>query len=304
MGVLAMILMASALQRFWKINYQQEANQVRKFYLVEQQLYNRTVRVTNSNVKNRSIQDLIHYYDWHVIFSRLKRSGEIFLVTGETKLQPDDLIILIGTPEDVDAVTPILGEPAREQLELDRTAYDARRIFVSNPKIVGRRLNDLRLPQRYGALVTRIRRGDIDMLAEGDTVLELGDRVRVVAPRGNIPAISTFFGDSYRALSELNLFSLGLGLILGCLIGLIPIPLPGGVEFKLGFAGGPLIVALILSALRRTGPFVWTMPYSANLTLRQIGLIFLLGGIGVRSGYTFMETFAESGEFHFSWPGW
>jgi putative transport protein len=76
---------------------------------------------------------------------------------------------------------------------------------------------------------------------------------------------------------------------------LIPIPLPGGVEFKLGFAGGPLIVALVLSALRRTGPFVWTIPYSANLTLRQIGLIFLLGGIGVRSGYTFMATFAESG---------
>ncbi|MCA9962390.1 MAG: transporter, partial [Anaerolineales bacterium] len=127
------------------------------------------------------------------------------------------------------------------------------------------------------------------------TMLELGDRVRVVSRRKDLSEVSHLFGDSYKALSELNLLSFGLGLTLGLLLGLVPIPLPGGVVFKLGFAGGPLIVALVLGAIGRTGPLVWNLPYSANLTLRQVGLILLLAGIGIRSGYTFFTTFAQSG---------
>ena len=140
-----------------------------------------------------------------------------------------------------------------------------------------------------------MRRGDIDFLAHGDLVLELGDRVRVVSRRKDLTELTELFGDSYKQLSEINLVSLGVGLTLGLLIGLIPIPLPGGIVFKLGAAGGPLIVGLILGAIRRTGPIAWVPPYSANLTLRQIGLIFLLAGIGLRSGYTFFTTFAASG---------
>ena len=131
-----------------------------------------------------------------------------------------------------------------------------------------------------------MRRGDIDLLAHGDTVVELGDRVRVVALRTDMPRLTKLFGDSYKSLSEVNLLSLSLGLAVGVLIGLIPIPLPGGVVITLGMAGGPLLVGLVLGALRRTRGLVWTIPYSANLTLRQIGLTLLLAGIGIRSGYT------------------
>jgi putative transport protein len=140
-----------------------------------------------------------------------------------------------------------------------------------------------------------VRQGDIDLLADGNTVLELGDRVRVVAKREEIPTLRHLFGDSYKALSEINLLSFGVGIALGLLVGQIPIPLPGGLTLELGYAGGPLLVALIFGTLRRTGPIVWTLPYSANLTLRQVGLTLLLAGIGVRSGYTFFSTFAQSG---------
>ena len=133
------------------------------------------------------------------------------------------------------------------------------------------------------------------MLAHDDMVLELGDRVRITARREDMDAISRFFGDSYRALSEIDVLSFSLGIGLGLLVGLIPIPLPGGLVFKLGFAGGPLLVALILGALERTGPLVWTLPYSANLTLRQIGLIMFLAGVGTRAGYTFVSTFGQGG---------
>jgi putative transport protein len=108
-------------------------------------------------------------------------------------------------------------------------------------------------------------------------------------------AVSELFGDSYRALSEIDILTFTLGLALGLLVGMIPIPLPGGAAIKLGFAGGPLIVSLILGALERTGRLVWTMPYSANLTLRQFGLILFLAGIGTRSGYAFGSTLGAGG---------
>ena len=126
-------------------------------------------------------------------------------------------------------------------------------------------------------------------------IRDRGDRVRFVAPRSQVKPLSEFFGDSYKRLSEINLGSFGLGVTIGLLVGMIPIQLPGGIEFRLGEAGGPLIVALILSALRRTGPIVWTLPYSANLTLRQFGLTVLLAGIGIRSGYTFLNTLTQEG---------
>jgi putative transport protein len=126
-------------------------------------------------------------------------------------------------------------------------------------------------------------------------MLELGDRVRVVSDPARMEAISAFFGDSYRALSEVNILTLSLGLALGLLVGLIPIPLPGGVRLSLGYAGGPLLVALILGSYERTGPLVWSLPYSANLTLRQIGLILFLAGIGTRAGSALLTTFTQGG---------
>jgi len=107
--------------------------------------------------------------------------------------------------------------------------------------------------------------------------------------------VSHFFGDSYRALSEFDVLTFSLGLALGLLVGLVPLPLPGGVQLKLGVAGGPLIVAMVLATLRRTGPLVWNLPYSANLTLRQTGLILFLAGVGTRAGYTFVTTIQQGG---------
>ena len=295
MGVIGPMLAIVIMSRLWKINFRADAERVRDMFPVEQEIYNRTVRISNPTFTGISLHELGPQKNWRVIFGRIKHGDVTELTTRDTVLHEGDLLSVIGTPEDVDAVVRELGAPAKEQLDLDRSAYDFRRVFVSKHSLVGKKLSDLDLPEKFGAIVTRVRRGDIELLAAADTVLELGDRVRFVAPRGQIKAISDFFGDSYRSLSEINLLSMGLGITIGLLIGMIPIALPGGIQFKLGDAGGPLIVALILSALRRTGPIVWSVPYSANLTLRQLGLTILLAGIGVRSGFTFLETLQASG---------
>ena len=295
MGVIGMLIAVYAMQRVFKVDYVAEAKSLRQYNVVEKELYTRTVLVSNPDMTGVPISELFRREAWEVVLTRLKRGEVQTLTTGQTELAPGDLVSFVGTPEDVDKALAGLGILADEQLELDRHDYDFRRMFVSNPEIAGRSLADLNLPQTYSAIVTRVRRGDIDLLAHGSTILELGDRVRVVARREDMPGLAQLFGDSYRALSEINLVSLNLGLALGVLVGLIPIPLPGGVTISLGFAGGPLIVGLILGTMRRTGPIVWSIPYSANLTLRQIGLIMLLAGIGVRSGYTFVTNFTASG---------
>jgi len=116
----------------------------------------------------------------------------------------------------------------------------------------------------------------------------------MVVKRGDIDELNDLFGNSYEKLSHINLFSFGVGMALGLLIGKITFSLPGGVNFQLGYAGGPLLVALVLGAIRKTGPVLWILPFSANLTLRQVGLILLLAGIGIKSGYTFKEVLLSS----------
>jgi putative transport protein len=135
----------------------------------------------------------------------------------------------------------------------------------------------------------------VEFVPDESTELELGDRVRVVAPREQMDGVSRFLGDSYKALSEVDLVPFGIGVALGLLLGVVPLPLWGGTSFRLGFAGGPLLVGLVLGKLGRSGPLVWTLPYSAGLTLRQIGVVFFLAGVGTRSGWALVTTVRSGG---------
>jgi putative transport protein len=181
------------------------------------------------------------------------------------------------------------------RIERDRGELDYRRVFVSSPEVVGRRIGDLDLQNRLGATITRLRRGDVDFVPSSDTRLEYGDRVRVLTAPTNLGAVSQFFGDSIRGTAETNFGSVGIGMALGVMLGLIPLPLPGGAVLRLGLAGGPLIAGLLLGRMGRTGPVSWTIPVSANLTLRQIGLVLFQAGVGTRAGYGFVETVQTSG---------
>ena len=124
-------------------------------------------------------------------------------------------------------------------MEFDLSHFDKRRVFISNPKITGRRLSELNLVNTYGAMVTRLRRGDLEVLPHGQTTLMLGDQVRVIAPHNQMENVIQLFGDSYRGVSEIDVLTFSLGLALGLLLGMVPIHLPGGLTLKLGMAGGP-----------------------------------------------------------------
>ena len=296
-SVLGMILAIYLAQRLWHIDYAAEARQGLAGLpaAAAQPLESFTIRVGNHIPSGTAIRDLVAAEHWDVLFTRVRHDGLTALATEHTCLAPGDLVTVLGRPDELARVTGYLGVPSSEQLEFDASAFDLRRLFVSSPRIVGHRLADLHLPQKYGLIVTRVRRGDVELLPHGDTVLELGDQVRIVTARTNLAAAAAVFGDSYRALSEIDILSFSLGLAAGLILGLLPIPLPGGITLKLGIAGGPLVVALILGARGRTGPIIWTLPYSANLMLRQLGLILFLAGIGTRAGYDFWHTLVGGG---------
>lgn len=255
----------------------------------------RFLLATNPAALGQPVKQLLLQWGIRARFVRRRREGRWTLLHPDDVLRHGDLVTAVGQPEALARLALQVGEVSEEYVELDQSDLAFRRIFVSDPNVAGRSLAELRTLTRFGALVTRVRRGDVDLVPEGRTVLELGDRVRVVAPREQLAEISRFFGDSYRALGEIDAVSFGLGAALGLVLGLVSIPLPGGSFFRLGPAGGPLVMGLFLGALGRTGPVVWQLPYSAGLTLRQLGLALFLAAVGVSAGSPFISTMRAGG---------
>ena len=295
MGVIGVVFAISIAQKIWKIDYAEEARNLKVFGASNEPLQVCTIKVTRQEALNETLSQLADKHEWRVMFGRVQRLDQMLLAEFDKRPEAGDLLVTVGTAEDLESAVRYMGERSDVEIQHGQDEYDVRRIFVSNHDVEGRRLRDLGIRKKFGALITRVRRGDDDFLPDGDTTLEPGDRVRVLAPQDRMRAVSDFFGDSYRAVSEVDILTFSVGLALGLLIGVIPLPLPGGITFKLGFAGGPLIVALILGTIKRTGNLIWTLPYSANATLRQIGLVFFLAGIGTRAGYGFLSTFSKGG---------
>jgi len=229
----------------------------------------------------------------HLAFGRVEHDGMVTLATNDVKLVVGDLCTVIGDPDDVDRFITWAGHRSRRHLALDRVMLDFRRISVSNRKLAGQRLGELDLEGRFGATVTRVRRGDTDSVADADFVLRLGDRLRVVGPSQRLGEVATLLGDSDRSLGEVDAMGFALGMAIGLLIGLVTVPLPGGGSIALGVGGGPLIAGLVLGTLSRTGPITWQIPHAANLTLRQLGILIFLAAIGIRSGGTFADAFGS-----------
>lgn len=294
MGVLGGMIAIILMEKFLHVNYKAEVEQLRDDFPVDEGLTSTTVEITNPEIDNKTIRLIRNQYKWKIGMGRVFQEGNVKISSNDLIFHLGDIVMIVGRPSELEKAISVLGKEVDHNLTHDRKAFDVRRIMVSNPDVVGQSIASLQISDKYNAAITRIKRGDTELLANGDTIIELGDRIRVLGTREDLSQLSKFFGDSYVATSRVNLFSFGLGIGLGLLLGSIEITL-GTVSFKLGYAGGPLIVGLILGTLRRTGPIVWTLPHAANVTLQQLGLILLLSTIGVRSGQAFVQSFSAEG---------
>ena len=219
--------------------------------------------------------------------SYLLRDGQMRVMSRTDELHAGDEVLVVGMPADVNAAVGFLGYRTRHVLTENRRDVDFRRFVVSNPRLAGRALGDLDVREQCDGIVTRVRRGDLEMLATDDLVLQPGDRVLAVVPRGRLGDAQDFFGDSEAGVSQVDALTLGMGIALGMLAGAVAVPLPGGLRFSLGAAAGPLVVGMVLGALHRTGPFRWDLPHAPNRILRQLGLMIFLACVGLATGPAF-----------------
>lgn len=236
-----------------------------------------------------AVTEVPGWRDQLIRMSYLLRGDTARVIHPDDVLQPGDKVLVVGPPEAVDTAIAGIGRPSGGDLTDDRSNVDFKRFLVSNSAITGRTIAEIDVPGKLAGIITRVKRGDLDMVAADDLVLQPGDRVLAVVPASRMNDARRFFGDSQRRISEVDALSLGIGLALGLLLGLVKIPLPGGVALSLGSAAGPLVVGMIFGALHRSGPFIWDLPQAANLTIRQIGLLMFLATVGLSSGPAFAK---------------
>jgi putative transport protein len=238
------------------------------------------IAVRNSDLSGKSLAELTSALPVGVQIVALRRAGRNEPASPNFVLAENDVVLAVAsTKEALAQAGTFLGEAAPGRLVKDRKDLDYLRVFASRPALIGKTIGELDLPGEKAAVVIQVRRGDADIQPRPDLVLESGDRVGVLAHRGDFAAMRKFFGDSIKTTAEFSYISIGIGMALGFLIGAIQLPLPGIGKISVGLSG-VLIMALILGKLRRTRGMSWTIPLSANIVIRNLGLTLFLAQVG------------------------
>lgn len=293
-GIIGIIASLLLLQRFFKIDMAAEA---RAFDSVQKQgtepLARLNVRVENANLEGLTVHDLPGRRETGVIISRLQRADESAVInaTEETPVRLGDHLLLVGTVENLASFQRIIGSVAEVDLMKAPGEVSFKRVVVTNRKLLGKSLAELGLDHLHGVTVTRIVRAGVEMTAVPGVKLQFGDFLHVVGETSGLEAAAKTLGNSLLALNTTQFIPVFIGLALGVLAGSLPISVPGlASPLKLGLAGGPLVVAILLSRLGRVGPLVWHMPANTNLAFRELGIAMFLACVGLSAGPKFFST--------------
>ena len=253
--------------------------------------------VTNPEIFGKTISD-IHDKHNHFVISRMWHDGHVLIPMSDRVLQKNDVLLVITKPEETESLRQIFGEQEQKDWNAENIDWNkidseltSQRIIVTRPEINGKKLSTLRLRNNYGINISRVYRSEVQLLATPDLVLQLGDRLTVVGETADIKRVEKILGNAVKSLNEPNLVSVFIGMILGLMVGCIPLSIPGiSVPVKLGLAGGPIIVGILIGTF---GPRLHMITYttqSANMMLRAIGLNLYLACLGLDAGAHFFET--------------
>ena len=293
-GIIGIIASLLLLKRFFRIDM---AEEMRAFETSQKQgtepLERLNVRLDNANLEGLTVHDLPGRRETGVIISRVQHAGESAVInaTEETQLHVGDHLLLVGTAENLASFQRIIGSTAEVDLMKIPGEVSFKRVVVTNRKLLGKSLAELGLDHLHGVTITRIVRAGVEMTAVPGVKLQFGDFLHVVGETSGLEAASKTLGNSLLALNTTQFIPVFIGLALGVLAGILPITVPGlASPLKLGLAGGPLVVAILLSRLGRIGPLVWHMPANTNLAFRELGIALFLACVGLSAGPKFFST--------------
>lgn len=293
LGVVGVILAIIILRALFADKKQKDLKEQR-----DTTTYVAEFHVSNPAIYEKSIKDVMKLTDKHFVISRVWRNGKVSIPTSDTLLHEHDHLLIISVKSDVENIKVLFGEQENvdwNKADIDWNAIDSqlisRRIAVTRNRVNGVKLGSLRLRNLYDINITRVNRAGIDLLASPDLRLQIGDRLTIVGEANSVNTVGKILGDEIKRLNNPNLLAVFIGISLGMLLGALPITLPGmSTPVKLGIAGGPIIVGILMGAF---GPRFHLTTYttmSANLMLRQLGIIIYLAGLGIDSGVHFFET--------------
>jgi putative transport protein len=260
-------------------------------------LENRTLVVVNPNLAGVAIDDIPSKVEAGVTVSRHRRAGEteVHVAVGSTVLQAGDAIVAVGTPASLDKFQRVVGRRSDEDLRRAPGTVTFRRVVVTHKDVLGKTLGDLALDTRHGVVVSRVTRADIELAAGDDLRLQFGDMLQVVGDEASLEQAARLLGNSVKELNETHFIPLSIGIFLGIVAGTMPIAFPGLPQpVRLGLAGGPLIVALILGRFGRIGRLVCHMPVNANLAFREFGIALFFAAVGLAAGPRFFASVLSS----------
>lgn len=292
LGVVGMILAILILQVIEPKRQKEDRLESKTTYITELEL-------TNPGLFGKSILEVVRLQEKHFIISRVWRGDKLIVPTSQTLLQEGDHLLLLIHEEDLGVLEAFFGRRSESRdwnrPDIDWDAIDAqlitKRLIITNGKINGIKLGALRLRNEYGINITRIDRAGIEILASPELHLQLGDRLTVVGEAQEIAKAKKFIGDSINTLDKPKLVSFFAGLALGCILGSIPVAIPGlSMPIKLGLAGGPIIIGILMGAFGPRLRLATYMTNSATQLIKQLGIILYLAGLGLASGAHFFET--------------
>lgn len=303
LGVIGIILAMLFIRYLFRVSFEKETESLE----AENNAHTSEATPVSLVVKNpavfgKRVMELAAFLEHReFVISRIWRNGtnKVEIVNGSTVLQENDKIFVITTEHDASTITIFIGE----EIQMDRkqwipaeSQFVSRRILVTKPELTGRRLGDLQLRRLHGINVTRVNRAGLELVATPGLQLQVGDRVTVVGSELAVDKVSSILGNSMKRLNEPNLFTIFIGIAIGILLGSIPFTFPGIPQpIKLGLAGGPLIVAILISRFGYRYKLVTYTTQSANLMLREMGITMFLACVGLSAGDGFVDTIVNKG---------
>jgi putative transport protein len=304
-GIVGIILTMILVRRLFSIDVESEARSVELSATASERTPDFIdLEVTNPNVDGVPLRDLPFAAEAGVVFSRLLRSGTVTVPEDNSVVRLGDALRLVGPKAKLLEFEPVIGRRSSIDIKSIPSELTTEHLYVTKRQVLGKSLGELNFESAYGAVVTRITRADVEFAANDQVRLQFGDFLLIVGSEDGVVQVGELVGNKPKLLDHPHVLPVFVGILLGVILGGLPIVLPGmPAPVRLGLAGGPLIVALILSQVGRLGPLIWYLSPSANLVLREIGIVLFLACVGLKSGSRFLEVLLSGSGFYWMAAG-